>query len=561
MEKKYKITVENVTKEYPEGTKIIDIAREFQKPEEYPIIISEYNNRLKELNSPLIEDGTIRLLTTGNKNGRKTYRRSVILLLQKAVYDVYKDFEYDVHVLRSIDNGYFCKLVKRGSEDEETKVVDVTEEFVANVEKRMHELVKEDLPIEKIVMKTKKAMKIFHDMDMFEKETLLKYRTSSNINVYRLGECYDYFYGYMAPSTGYLEVFKLITFQDGFVVQFPGRFTSDIRAFNPSMKLCRELNLTSEWSQRIGINTVGALNDMIVSGKGRDIILINEAFMEKQISDIARAIAENRSKKFIMIAGPSSSGKTTFSHKLSTVLRGFGLSPHPIPLDDYYVDRDKIPLDEFGQKDFECVEGIDIELFNSDMLKLLNGERVLLPSFNFKTGKREYNDKYMQLGEDDVLVIEGIHGLNDKLSHSLPKENKYKIYISALTQLSIDEHNPLSTADARLIRRIVRDSRSRGTSAQGTLAMWDSVRRGETKNIFTFQDEADFIINSALVYELSVLKVYALPQLYAVDPASPEYTEAHRLIKLLEYFMPLPSDDVPNTSIIREFIGGGVYRV
>ncbi|HAQ52398.1 MAG TPA: nucleoside kinase [Lachnospiraceae bacterium] len=561
MEKSYKITVGDVTKEYPSGTRIIDIAREFQKPEDYPIIISEYNNSLKELNSPLVEDGIIKFYTTSNKNGRKTYRRSVVLLLQKAVYDLFGSFEYDVHVLRSIDNGYFCQLVRQGSEDEEKTIVEASDEFVDKVERRMHELVEENLPIEKVVMKTKKAMKIFHDLHMYEKESLLRYRTSSNINVYRLGECYDYFYGYMAPSTGYLEVFRIEKFQDGFVVQFPGRFTSEIRPFNPSMKLCRELNLTSEWSLRIGINSVAALNDSIVNGRGRDVILINEAFMEKQISDIARAIYENRSKKFIMIAGPSSSGKTTFSHKLSTVLRGLGLCPHPIPLDDYYVDRDKIPLDEFGEKDFEAVEGIDIELFNKDMLSLLKGERVLLPTFNFKTGKREYNNKYMQLGEDDVLVIEGIHGLNDRLSHSLPRENKYKIYISALTQLSIDEHNPLSTADARLIRRIVRDSRSRGTSAQGTLAMWDSVRRGETKNIFTFQEDADFIINSALIYELSVLKVYALPQLYAVDPSSPEYIEAHRLIKLLEYFMPLPSDDVPNTSIIREFIGGGVYRV
>ena len=557
----YKITVGDTTKEYHEGTRIIEIAKEFQPKDEYPYILCEYNNKLKELNSVLTEDGTIKFINTSDKNGRKAYRRSVILLLQKAIYDLYKDFQYDVQVLRSIDNGYFCQLVKRNIDEKESCVIESTEEFVENVEKRMREIVELDLPIEKVVMKTKEAKKLFHSMDMPEKETLLKYRTSSNINVYRLGECYDYFYGFMAPSTRHLEVFKLIKFNEGFVVQFPGRFTSEIRTFNPSIKLCNQYASATVWARSIGIETVGALNDSIVRGDGHDIILISEAYMEKQISDIANAISENRSKKFIMIAGPSSSGKTTFSHKLSTQLKGLGLKPHPIPLDDYYVDRDKIPLDEFGEKDFECVEGIDIELFNSDMLKLLEGERVLLPTFNFKTGKREYNNKYLQLGEEDVLVIEGIHGLNDKLSHSLPKESKYKIYISALTQLAIDEHNPLSTADVRLIRRIVRDSRTRGTSAQGTLAMWDSVRRGETKNIFKFQEEADFVINSALIYELSVLKVYALLQLYAVDSSSPEYVEANRLIKLLEYFMPLPSDDVPNTSIIREFIGGGVYKV
>lgn len=557
----YRITVGDTTKEYHEGTRIIEIAKEFQPKDEYPYIICEYNNKLKELNSVLTEDGTIKFFNTSSKNGRKAYRRSVILLLQKAIYDLYKDFQYDVQVLRSIDNGYFCQLVKRDIDKKESAVMESTDEFIESIEKRMHELVELDLPIEKVVMKTKEAKKLFHNMDMPEKETLLKYRTSSNINVYRLGECYDYFYGYMAPSTGNLEVFKLIKFNEGFVVQFPGRFTSEIRTFNPSIKLCNQYASATTWARSIGVETVGSLNDSIVRGDGHDIILISEAYMEKQISDIANAISKNRSKKFIMIAGPSSSGKTTFSHKLSTQLKGLGLKPHPIPLDDYYVDRDKIPLDEFGEKDFECVEGIDIELFNSDMLKLLEGERVLLPTFNFKTGKREYNNKYLQLGEEDVLVIEGIHGLNDKLSHSLPKESKYKIYISALTQLAIDEHNPLSTADVRLIRRIVRDSRTRGTSAQGTLAMWDSVRRGETKNIFKFQEEADFIINSALIYELAVLKVYALPQLYAVDSSSPEYIEANRLIKLLEYFMPLPSDDVPNTSIIREFIGGGVYKV
>ncbi len=556
----YKITVGDVTKEYPEGTRIIDIAKEHQDENDLPIILSVYNNRLKELGQHLTEDGEIEFLTTHNKDARKAYRRSVILMLQKAIYDIYKDFAYDIHVIRSVDNGYVCHLVKRKSL-EEREVLEVSESLVNQIEERMHELVKEDMPIEKVVMKTKEARHMFHDVHMSEKELLLKYRTSSNINIYKLGECYDYFYGFMAPSCGSLEHFKLTKFMEGIVLQFPDRVGGEIQEFKPSMKFCKQLQFVIDWSKTVGVGTVGALNEMIVKGGGRDVILINEAMLEKKIGDIARKIYENRSKKFIMIAGPSSSGKTTFSHKLSTQLRGLGLKPHPIPLDDYYVDRDKVPLDEFGEKDFECVEALDVEQFNKDMLALLNGEKVLLPTFNFKTGKREYNDRYMQLEDDDVLVIEGIHGLNDKLSHSLPKESKYKIYVSALTPLAIDEHNPLSTADCRLIRRIVRDSRTRGTSAEGTLAMWDSVRRGETKNIFKYQEEADFIINSALIYELSALKVYALPQLYAVDHTSPQYAEAIRLIKLLDYFLPLPSDDIPNTSIIREFIGGGVYRV
>ncbi len=557
----YKITVNDVTKEYAEGTIIGDVAKDFQPEDEYPYILCEYNNRLKEFYSPLTEDGTIRFLTSKDKNGRKAYRRSVVLLLQKAVYDTYKNSYYDVRVLRSIDNGYFCQIVSREDDGITPNIVPVDEETIVKIESRMKELVKQDLPIEKVVMKTKKARKMFHEMHMPEKEILLKYRQSSNINVYKLGEVYDYFYGYMAPSTGHLAAFGLTAFNEGFVLKFPNRYTGEIEAFEPSLNYCKELQNSIRCSQMINVETIGALNERIAAGHGRDIILINEAMLESYISHIASKIAENRSKKFIMIAGPSSSGKTTFSHKLSTMLMGYGLKPHPVPLDDYYVDRDKVPLDEFGKKDFECLESIDVELFNHDMLELLNGERVLLPEFNFKTGKREYNNKYMQLGDEDVLVIEGIHGLNDKLSHSLPVESKYKIYISPLTQIAIDEHNPLSMVDIRLIRRIVRDSRTRGTSAQGTIAMWDSVRRGETKNIFTFMDSADFMINSALIYELSVLKVYALPQLYGVPPESPEYAEANRLIKLLEYFLPLPADDVPNTSILREFIGGGAYRV
>lgn len=560
MDKIYNITVEDTTKRYHEGALINDVANDYKEKHDYPIILSLYNNRLKELTHPLTEDGTIELLDTRSKDARKAYRRSVVLMLQKAVYDIYEDYAYDVRVIRSIDNGYFCQ-VNKVLDDKTSEIVEADEKLVSELDYKMHGLVSHDVPIEKVVMKTKEAMRMFHERKMYDKETLLKYRTSSNINIYKIDKCYDYFYGFMAPSCGCLGDFKLTLFNEGFVLQFPERFTQEIHDFEPSMKYCQELQKSAAWSHAMKIETVGDLNDRIALGQGKEVILINEALQEKYIGDIARKIYDDRSKKFIMIAGPSSSGKTTFSHKLSTQLKGLGMMPHPIPLDDYYVDRDEVPLDEFGKKDFECIEALDVELFNHDMLALLNGERVLLPTFNFKSGKREYQDHYMQLGDADVLVIEGIHGLNDKLSHSLPRESKYKIYISALTPLSIDEHNPLSTADCRLIRRIVRDARTRGTTAEGTLAMWDSVRRGETKNIFTFQEEADFIINSALIYEMSVLKVYALPQLYAVSSDSSYFAEANRLIKLLEYFLPLPGDDIPNTSIVREFIGGGAYLV
>lgn len=556
----FKVRIGDKIKECKEGTRLLDIAREFQSEYDNPIIMAVFNNKLKELSYEILEDGEVRFLTTRDKNGRKAYRRSVVFLLQQAVYDKYHTFDFDVHVYRSISGGYYCQLLHKG-EDGKMEPVEINDELIQEFEDNMKRLVEENISIEKIVMKTSKARELFKEMNMPKKYNLLKYRNSSNINVYKLCDCYDYFYGFMVPSTGYLKNFKLELFYEGFMILFPDKKTEKIQEFNPSMKLCSQLRRTNLWTETIGITTVGDLNDAISKGMGKDLMLMQEALMEQYIGIIADKIFQDRSKKFVMIAGPSSSGKTTFSHKLTTQLRGRGLKPYPIPLDDYYVDRDKIPLDEFGEKDFECVEGIDIEQFNEDMLRLLNGERVLLPQFNFKLGKREYGNKYLQLGPEDVLVIEGIHGLNDKLSHSIPKESKYKIFISALTQLAIDEHNPLSTADARMIRRIVRDARTRGTDARGTIAMWDSVRRGEEKNIFPYQDEADFMVNSAAIYELSILKVYALPQLYAVPQESPEYEEANRLIKLLDYFLPMPSEDVPNSALLREFIGGSCYNV
>ena len=309
------------------------------------------------------------------------------------------------------------------------------------------------------------------------------------------------------------------------------------------------------------IDTVGALNDVIAAGRMQEIVLTQEALFEERIGRLADRIAGADGRKFIMIAGPSSSGKTTFSHRLSIQLAARGLKPHPFPLDDYYVDRDKSPRDENGELDLECLEALDIELFNHDMNELLAGKRVNLPIFNFKTGKREYKDKFMQLGAEDVLVIEGIHGLNDRLSYSLPVESKFKIYISALTQLNVDEHNYLPTTDGRLIRRIVRDARTRGTSAKETIAMWDSVRRGEEKYIFPFQESADEMFNSALIYELAVLKLYAEPLLFAIDKECPEYIEAKRLLKFLDYFLPMPTEGISQNSIIREFIGGSCFPV
>ena len=546
------ITMQEGTRQYPKGVSLYTIAKEVQKEYQDDIILALFDNKLMELRGCLHRDGNLAFLTTADKNGRRAYRRSVVFLMQRALMSLYPEGGVDIAIDHSLGQGYYCRI---------TGNVKVDDKLLEDLETEMRVLVERDLPLQKRSIKTAEARRIFASRGMKDKENLMKYRTSSNTNVYELDGCIDYFYGYMASSTGMLSYFALYPYEEGFVLQFPDKNTKEVAEFHPANKLFHILQASEKWGQDMDIPTVGALNDAICQGKTRDIILTQEAYMERRIGALAEKIVADPNKKFILIAGPSSSGKTTFSHRLSAQLRALGVNPHPIPLDDYYLDRDQIPLDEFGEKDFESIEGLDIELFNSDMQKLLQGERVLLPSFNFKIGKREYKDHYMQLGNRDILVIEGIHGLNERMSASLPRENKFKIYISALTQLNIDEHNPLATTDGRLIRRIVRDARTRGTIAKDTIAMWDSVRRGEEKNIFPFQEQADEMFNSALIYEMAVLKTYAQPQLFAIEPGCKEYAEAKRLLKLLDYFLNIPADDICNNSIVREFIGGSCFNV
>ncbi len=516
------------------------------------ILLAKVGNKLYELPRKIPGDCNIEFLTGLDTNGRRTYRRSVVLLMQKALDNMYPGENPDVNIRHSLDQGYYCMLVSDHK---------VNGEFLKKLKAEMNRLVKQDLPLKKYSIHTDDARRIFHEERLYDKERLLRYRTSSNINVYDLDGCLDYFYGYMVPSTGYLKVFDLKLYDEGYMLLFPYRDMKKVAPFEPSQKLFSIQKKSADWSELMNIPTVGALNDVISSGKSLQTILMQEALMEQRIGKLAEEIAHHESAKFIMIAGPSSSGKTTFSYRLSIQLMAQGLKPHPLSLDDYYIDRDKMIPGPDGKIDLESIDGIDIEQFNKDMTALLNGEEVDMPSFNFKRGKREYRGKKMQLGPDDVLVIEGIHGLNDKLSYTLPKESKFKIYISALTQLSIDEHNPLSTTDGRLIRRIVRDARTRGSNAEETLGMWDSVRAGEEKNIFPFQESCDAMFNSALIYEMSVLKLYAVPLLMEIKEDSPAYPEAKRLLKLLDYFLPLAPDAVNNTSLLREFIGGSILKV
>lgn len=485
-----------------------------------------------------------------DKSQKRAYRRSVILLMQKAICNLWDKLVH-VRVLHSLGEGYYCEL-----ED-----MEIDGAKLLKLKAEMRQLVEKDIPILRITVKTEEALSIFHENGMVEKERLMKFRRSSRVNLHCVDGMMDYYYGAMLPSTGYLQWFDLELYEDGFVLLFPAGNTNKVEPLDTSNKLFQTLQTSKSWSKMLGIGSVGALNEAITQGRGNEIILLQEALMEERIATIATQISQDFGKKFIMIAGPSSSGKTTFSNRLSIQLSAKGLIPHPIGLDDYYVERENSPLDEDGNYDFECLEAIDVELFNKDMTALLNGEEVSMPTFNFKTGKREYRGKTLKLGENDILVIEGIHGLNDKLSHSLPMESKFRIYISALTQLSIDEHSPLPTTDGRLLRRIVRDARTRNTTAQETLAMWGSVRRGEEKYIFPFQESADVMFNSALIYELAVLKTYAEPLLFQIPKDAPEYEEAKRLLKFLDYFLPLPTEGIAQNSLMREFIGGSCFHV
>lgn len=549
------LTIQGEKKQYPSGIKFEEIAKEYQPEFQDDIVLVLYNNRLRELWKTAKRDGSLELLTTADKAGRKAYRRSATLLMQKAVHNLWGEEKKIVHVMYSIGQGYYCELVKDG------EVQEVTEEMLESLRKRMKDLVDREILIEKESVNTDDAVALFRELGMTDKEKLFRYRRSSRVNIYKLGNYKDYFYGFMVPSTKYLAYFDVKKYEDGFVLLFPDKNTREVAEFYPSGKLFHTLKSSREWGRMLEIDTIGALNDAIAAGKMQQVILTQEALFEERIGQLAESIVKSEGKKFVMIAGPSSSGKTTFSHRLSIQLAAKGLKPHPFPLDDYYVDREFCPRDENGNFDFECLESLDVELFNHDMNELLAGKKVDLPIFNFKTGKREYKDKIMKLGKEDVLVIEGIHGLNDKLSYTLPAESKFKIYISALTQLNIDEHNCLPTTDGRMIRRIVRDARTRGTSAKETIAMWDSVRRGEEKYIFPFQEGADVMFNSALIYELAVLKLYAEPLLFAIDKECPEYIEAKRLLKFLDYFLPMPSDHIAQNSIIREFIGGSCFHV
>lgn len=548
-----KAAVEGAMVEIQDGMTYLELAEKYQKNYPHEIILVLENGKMRELFRKVKNGAKVEFLTTGQSDGYRTYKRSATLLLLKAVFDVAgMEAASGIRVHFSVSHGYYCTS--------RNTVPDAA--FLQKVQERMEELVRLALPIKKKTIPVDEAIEYFSRHGMKDKARLFKFRRSSTVNVYCLDGFRDYFYGYMAPNTSYLKYFKLVPYDEGFVLEFPPAKTPEaFGPFSPEHKLFIELKNSTRWSEVLEMATVGALNEQISNGNIGNMILAQEAIMEKELGNIAAQIASQHDKKLIMIAGPSSSGKTTFSHRLSIQLLAHGLKPHPIGVDNYFVEREDTPKDEDGNYNFECLGAMDIELFNSQMKALLCGEEVSMPTFNFLTGKKEYKGNTLKLGADDVLVIEGIHCLNDALSYTLPKENKFKIYLSALTQLNIDEHNRIPTTDGRMIRRMVRDARTRGASAKRTISMWPSVRRGEDENIFPYQKDADVIFNSALIYELSVLKQYAEPLLFGIRQDEPEYLEAKRLLKFLNYFQGIDSNMVPNNSILREFIGGSFFHI
>ena len=548
------VTIHGEKREFAQGTSYETIAADYQKEYDGMIALVAVNGKIRELFKKVTRDCTVDFFTLKDDVGYKTYVRTATMLFLKGIYDVFgEEAAQQSCVEFAIGHGYYVNVCGK---------VPVTQESADKIKSRMKELVEKKIPFMKRSYPLDEAMELFRARGMQDKERLFRYRRSSAVNIYDIDGYYDYYYGYMLPNAGYVKWFEILPYKDGFMLLLPTKKNpTEVGPFDERRKLFETMEASQDWGRKAGIETVGDLNDQICSGSMSDLILIQEAEQERKIGEIAKEIVNRVNVKFVMIAGPSSSGKTSFSHRLSIQLRTLGKVPHPIGLDDYFVDRELTPRDENGDYNFECLEALDVKQFNEDMVKLLAGGRVELPSFNFKLGKREYRGNYKQLGKDDILVIEGIHGLNERMSYALPDESKFKIYISALTTLNIDGHNRIPTTDGRLLRRMVRDARTRGASGKRTIQMWPSVRKGETENIFPYQESADAMFNSTTIYELAVLKPYAERLLYSIEPGEPEYFEAVRLLKFLGYFLSVSAEEIPRNSIVREFVGGSCFNV
>ena len=558
------VMIKGAIRQYDKGTTFETIVREFQEQYNNSIALVFFNGKMRELNKRLERDGVISFITTRENAGHNSYVRTAQMMLVnvrtaqmmlvKAVRDVLKEQGNTVRVKIefALGNAFYCSMHEG---------VRVTDDFAMKVENEMKRLRDKNLPIVKKTYPIDDAIELFKRQGMLDKEKLFHYRRGSTINVYSMEGYYDYFYGYMLPSAGYVNLFKVKAYNGGLLLILPRQENPfELEEFEDQESLFEQLYLSTKWGDLVNITTVGDLNDAICDGNISDMILVQEALQERRIGEIAAQIFQKKDTKIVLVAGPSSSGKTTFAHRLAIQLRSFGLKPHIISMDDYFVNREQTPIDIDGNYNYEVFEALDIDLFNDDMLDLLDGERIEMPQFDFKAGKRVYKGRFLQLGKEDILIIEGIHGLNPRTSEELPKESIFKIYISCMTSLNIDEHNRIPSTDARLLRRMVRDARTRGNSAQHTFELWPKVRLGEDMNIFPYQDDADAVFNSVLIYELAVIKQFAEPLLFNVRQNEPAYYEAKRLLKFLEYFVGVDTAAVPTNSLLREFVGGGCFH-
>ncbi|KAJ50432.1 uridine kinase [Clostridium tetanomorphum] len=532
-----------------EGTVIYEVIKENNLEKDIPIVLGKINEDIYELNCKVKVEGSFEPIDISTNIGMRTYIRTLQFVLIKAVLDVFPQAKISIE--HSLSKSIYCEICRNCK---------LSGQDVMKIKEKMKEIIQKDIPIKKISLNKEKAIEIFKSYNMEDKVRLLNNLDTKEVKLYELDGRYDYFYGSMAYSTGILKVFDLMYYEPGFLLRYPTENNpKEIQKFVEHKKLAKIFRETEEWGEILDVADVGALNEKVKNGEIIDIIRVAEALHEKKAAYIADMISERNDTKIVLIAGPSSSGKTTFSRRLGIQLRVNGLIPVPLGLDDYFIDRENTPKDENGDYDFESIYALDLKLLNEHLQAILNGEEVEIPTYNFKTGKREWNGNKTKLPDNGILIVEGIHGLNDILTSSIPKEKKFKIYISALTQLNLDSHNRIATTDVRIIRRIVRDYLSRGYKGEETLKMWPSIRRGEEKNIFVYQENADVMFNSTLVYELCVLKKFALEELSKINKSSAVYYEALRLKSFLNFFKDVDISYVPDNSILREFIGGSCF--
>lgn len=546
---KVKVTYLGKSYMYPKDITLEDISKDFQENYSETIITAEVNGRPYELNYKVTDDVTVDFFDLTSPTGNRVYESGLIFVLEKACLNMLNS---EIEVKYSIDKGIYIKTYKK-----------ITKEDLDKVSREMKEIVKRNLPIQKNLVNRLEAIEYYKSTKSYDKVNVLKYSVNTNVNLYRLMDIYNYFFSYLPVSTGALKEFKLTYIdQNSFVLRYPNiYYLNKIPVYKHHDKLFNEFKKYDEWSEKLGIENVSSLNNKVTKGNVDDIVLLSENIQNNSLFKIAETIYNNKKLKLILLAGPSSSGKTTTSKKLELFLKGFGLNPIAISIDNYFVDRDKTPRLPDGSYDFESLNSINVELFNKNLKDLLDGKEVTLPVYNFITGKSELLDESIKLGEKEILIVEGLHALNEELTYSIDRKNKYKIYLCPLTVLSLDNHNRIRTTDNRLLRRIVRDNRTRGYSASDTLSTWSKVREGEEKYVFPFQDEADVIFNTSLIYELGVLKTYAEPLLYSVEENDSMYKEAVRLLNLLKNILPISNDYIPVDSIVREFIGGGYFKL